>query len=161
MMIRRHAVIDFTTPSPNPSPFFQLVELVEAETADQVCHEACDVMFFAFVRAVAAGLTLGDLEREFEARFVFFTSHSPFGYHRGGELILNHRSFLPDTLIFRSLKVTRRGGNAKPLPGAATQAIADGGGGGGGGGGNGGGDGGGDSGGGGGDSGGGNDGGGG
>ncbi|MCA9276072.1 MAG: phosphoribosyl-ATP diphosphatase [Phycisphaerales bacterium] len=56
-------------------------ELMEAETKPQVTHEAADVLYFALIRAAQLGVSLFDIEREFDRR---------------------------------SLKVSRRPGNAKP-----------------------------------------------
>ena len=43
-------------------------ELSEAEAPDHVAAEAADVLYFAMVRCVAAGVTLEDVERHLDAR---------------------------------------------------------------------------------------------
>ena len=43
-------------------------ELADAKSADDVCWEAADVIYFALVKAVAAGVSLADIERELSRR---------------------------------------------------------------------------------------------
>lgn len=43
-------------------------ELSEAQEPDHVAAEAADVLYFAMVRCVAAGVTLEDIERHLDAR---------------------------------------------------------------------------------------------
>lgn len=43
-------------------------ELSEAQEPDHVAAEAADVLYFAMVRCVAAGVTLEDVERHLDAR---------------------------------------------------------------------------------------------
>ena len=48
-------------------------ELGDAVTADDVVHEAADLMFFALAAAVRAGVSLHDIETELDRRALALT----------------------------------------------------------------------------------------
>lgn len=45
-------------------------ELCEAQTKDEVAFEAADLMYFALTKAVSAGVSLADIERNLDAKSV-------------------------------------------------------------------------------------------
>jgi phosphoribosyl-ATP pyrophosphohydrolase len=46
----------------------EIGELIDADGAEQVIHEASDVLYFTLVRMLGAGVSLADVERELDRR---------------------------------------------------------------------------------------------